>query len=65
MDRGASLQRRCNDQSFLDMEGRKTTFSPLKINNVKLNFKNTLEYTLHVDKYFCIPLLPGTQVAQW
>ena len=43
MDRGASLQRRCNDQSFLDMEGRKTTFSPLKINNVKLNFKNTYQ----------------------
>ena len=56
MDRGASLQRRCNDQSFLDMEGRKTTFSPLKINNIKLNFKNTYQiiaFFKHLLKQMC------------
>ena len=40
MDRGASLQRRCNGHLFFDVEGRKITFSPLKINNIKLDFKN-------------------------
>ena len=30
MARGASLEKRFNGQSFLGLEGRKATFSPLK-----------------------------------
>lgn len=36
MASGVSLEKRSNDQSILDVEGRKTTFSPLKINNISL-----------------------------